>query len=232
MTSEKRRKQPSDEKQPQGGEQCTSALALIRQVQSGILSPGDLSAEDRRLCVAQLTSEGVSISEAAEVLKVSERTIARDRKAIRQSNALQQDPKLIEEMVGRVVMEADTVVSHLRRVARDKKASASDRISAERGVWEVTRQFTQLLQGLGYLPSAAQEVNAKLTYQLGEGLTAEAVLEELDRIQVIQADCLPNDQQSETLIRKTKRLVRHISLSEMALESNKTQEEGQNNDTE
>lgn len=190
-----------------------SALALIRQIQSGQVNPKTLSVESRRLCVAQLTSEGVSNSEVAEILKISDRTAARDRKTIREANAVQQDPKLLGEMVGRVIQEAETVVTHLRRVSRDKSSSAADKINAERGVWDVTRHLTQILQSLGFLPTAAHEVKAKVSYEIGQGASVEALLTEIERVQAIHQECLPENPERASLLERTKQIVHKIVLT-------------------
>jgi len=47
----------------------------------------------------------------SQILKVSDRSIERDKKAIREANALSADPELVEQMIGRLVCEAELVLS-------------------------------------------------------------------------------------------------------------------------
>lgn len=184
-----------------------SAISIIRQIQSGQIDPRTLSPESRCACVAHFISEGLSIAETAEILRVAERTIARDRKLIRERNAIEQNPELVNEMVGRALQEGDVVISHLRRVARDKETRPSDKIDAERGVWEVTRQLTQILQSLGYLPNASQQINAKLTHQFEKPQTLTDLLAELNRLMGI---CPSEDSEAKALLKRTSKATKRI----------------------
>ena len=93
-------------------------LELIRQIKSGSLDPRQLAAAERQACVMHLSAEGLSGPEIVQVLKRSDRTIARDRKAIQEANALQQDPRFAGEMAGVLINEAEACISHIRRAVR------------------------------------------------------------------------------------------------------------------
>lgn len=170
----------------------SSVLSLIRDLQSGRTSGINLSIDDRRRCVEHLSAEGYSVPEIAEILKCNERTIARDRKAIRQANALKVEPGFVEETVGHLMRQAEQSISRLRRMAREKESPLSSRVEAERAAWDVGRELVGTLQRLGYLPMAAAQLKADLRHSLG-GLTESAadsggedeVLAELARLQVI-----------------------------------------------
>lgn len=191
----------------------SSALSLIRKIREGALISKDLSSDDRQRCVAELIAQGLSISETAEILGVSERTIARDRSAIRERNALKQDPRLAEEIAGRLYVEAEAAIGRLRRIARDKSNSASDHINAEKTAWQILCELTGTLQSLGYLPTAAHQLNAKLTYGLDKGAQVESILAEIERIEVIQRDCFPQDTKGAERLEKTKYLVQQTIAS-------------------
>jgi hypothetical protein len=143
-----------------------SVIETVRLIQSGSLSPGSLRVEDRRACVEYLTSEGYSALETAAVLKVSDRTVLRDRREVRSANAVARDPGLVTEMVGRLLTEGETVVSRLRRVSRDKRTPAAVKVQAEQASWQVTRDVVRALQSLGYLPMATAKISADLTHRL------------------------------------------------------------------
>ena len=93
-------------------------LELIRQIKAGSLDPQNLAAAERQACVMHLSAEGLSVPEIGQVLKRSDRTIARDRRAIQEANALQQDPKFAGEMAGILLSEADACISRMRRAVR------------------------------------------------------------------------------------------------------------------
>lgn len=162
-----------------------SVLAVIRSIQGGGLDPMSLGVEDRRRCVEHLTAEGYSTVEIAEILKVSERTIARDRTAIRQANAIQRDPALVEQMVGQLVQQAETTISRIRRVTRERETPPSVRINGEKACWTVARDLIQRLQALGYLPSAPMEIRGELKHQVQQLPGFGHMKDEVARLEVI-----------------------------------------------
>lgn len=141
-------------------------LALIREINSGQMSGANLSAADRRRCVEHLTAEGYSVAEIAEIFKVAERTINRDRDAIKQANSLKFRPELVGEMAGQVVRTAELAMAQLRRLARERDAPAAVRAEASRSMFTICREMVQTLQQLGYLPTAPARVLAHVTGQM------------------------------------------------------------------
>jgi hypothetical protein len=144
-----------------------SVIETVRLIQSGALSPGSLRMEDRRACVEYLASEGYSAQETAALLRVSDRTVLRDRREVRSANAVARDPALVGEMVGKLLGEAETTVSRLRRIGRDKRTAAAVKVQAEQASWQVTRDVVRALQSLGYLPMATAKISADLTHRVG-----------------------------------------------------------------
>ena len=64
-------------------------------------------------------AEGQSTAEIVHLLKVSDRTIERDKKAIREENAISQDPELANIIAGRLVDEAQICIQRIRKFERD-----------------------------------------------------------------------------------------------------------------
>ena len=93
-------------------------LSLLQKIQAGTVNPRCTRTADRRLLVNHLMADGYSTAEMAQILKVSDRSIERDKKAIREANALAADPELVEQMAGRLVCEADLSVQRIRKAAR------------------------------------------------------------------------------------------------------------------
>src|SRR5262245_16530407 len=133
-----------------------SVLSLIRGVQNGSITPSSVAVKERRLCVAHLTAEGYSVAEIAEILKTSDRTIFRDRGAIRQANSVDASPELTSQMVGTLVTEAESSISRIRRATRAGDVPPAAKIEGEKACWIITRDLIDRLQKLGYLPTAAQ----------------------------------------------------------------------------
>lgn len=188
-----------------------SVLSLIRRIQNGSLVAKTLSTPDRRSCVEHLTGEGYSAVEIAEVLKTSERTIFRDRRAIQEANAVRKDPKLVEQMVGRLMQDAELAISRIRRVVRDKQTPAVVKVDGERACWRITSELIQGLQSLGYLPTAAQQLQADLTHHLGAPQDAAALQAEIDRIQTLYIECRPDDVGGQQQIGQLGRLVSELT---------------------
>jgi DNA-binding CsgD family transcriptional regulator len=158
-----------------------TVLALIRDVREGRLSGQMLVKQDRIRIVEHLTAEGYSASEIAEILKVTERTVNRDRRDARAQNALAPSPALVGEVVGQLMKTAEQVSGRLRRIGRESNAKAADRVEAELGVWRVNRELVQSLQSLGYLPTAATQINARVMGDTQVPIASE-LFAELERL--------------------------------------------------
>lgn len=178
-----------------------SVLSVIRDIQQGALAPRSLGLEDRRRCVEHLTGEGYSLAEIAEILKVTERTIARDRSAVRQSNAIERDDDITGEMVGQLVTQADTTINRIRRITRDSDTPPAARIEGEKACWVIARDLVQKLQSLGYLPNAPQEIRGQMTHQVEHLPAFGQMNEEVTRLElIVNQHVLEGDQSQQPLL--------------------------------
>jgi hypothetical protein len=155
---------------------------MLQRLKSGELDPSTIDLGSRRLLVSHLMGEGYATAEMAQLMKVSDRSIERDKHAIREENALPQDPKLTAQMTGRLVGEAELTVQRIRRIARDKLAPPSVRIDGEYRCYQILSDLVQRLQGLGYLPTAAHRVEADLVHHAGEPPELDELSVEVQRI--------------------------------------------------
>lgn len=170
-------------------------LSLIRSVQNGSISPTSLSVPDRRLCVAHLTGEGFSVAEIAEILKSADRTITRDRAAIRQANSVQASPELTGEMIGSLLSEAETSISRIRRVTRTADVAPIAKIEGEKACWMIKRDLIDRLQKLGCLPTAAHQFQGELVHHIDGALEApdyEDIQAEVGRLELIYGQSQPD----------------------------------------
>ena len=143
-------------------------VALLRKIQSGAIDPKTIAVQERRQLVAFLMSDGYSVAEMGQILQVGDRTVERDKKAIREANVIVRDPKLVEQTVGRLVSEADLAIQRIRRAVRDKDTSKAVRVDAEHRCYQIISDAIGVMQRLGYLPTAAHKVEADLTHHVGE----------------------------------------------------------------
>ena len=157
--------QPPDSTPRETGERTVS---LLQKIQAGTVDPKCIRPTERRLIVSYLMADGYSTAEMAQILKVSDRSIERDKKAIRQTNALAADPELVEQMVGRLVCEAELSIQRMRKAARDKDTPPAVRIDAEHRCYLIVSDMTTSLQRLGYLPTATSKLQADFTHNIGQ----------------------------------------------------------------
>lgn len=161
-----------------------TSLALIRDLREGRRSGLMLGVDDRRRVVEHLTAEGYSSAEIAEVLKIGERTVCRDRAAVRELNAIVPRDSMLPEVVGQLLRTAEQVTGRLRRISREAGIKPADRIEAEKAIWAVSRECVVSLQGLGYLPTAPTQVMAHVS---GDGGGMADVLAEIERLAALPA---------------------------------------------
>jgi hypothetical protein len=191
-----------------------NALTIIKGIQSGDIPPGSLDKASRCACVEHLTAEGYSTVEIASILGASERTVRRDRAAIRAAHAVERDPSLVREMVGHLVMHADVAVSRIRRAVRQQDAKPGERVDAERACWTIVKDLVGMLQKLGYLPTAPVEVRGRLQHRVALEPPRYDQLElEIERIERIQLQH-GSDECELVKLTELKDEVRRLALAE------------------
>jgi len=161
-------------------------IALLQKIKNGQFEANSIEKAERMLLVPFLMAEGKSTAEIAHLLKVSDRTIERDKKALREEIAITKNPKLVEQMAGILMYETELSIQVLRKVQRDEDASPADKIEAERTGNQIRYQLFKMMQSLGYLPTAAQKIEADLTHHAALSLTLEEIQLEAERVKKIQ----------------------------------------------
>jgi len=162
-----------------------NVIDIIRQIKTRDLDPNDLSITERRLCVRHLSGEGLAVPEIAQAMGVCDRTVARDRKAIHEEQALEHDPRLGSLMAGQLNTEAVLVIQRIRRVSRDREAPHAVRVEAEKACFAVMVGLIDRLQSLGYLPTAARRIEADLRHESAMIPSHKAIKVEIERLETI-----------------------------------------------
>jgi DNA-binding CsgD family transcriptional regulator len=161
-------------------------LEILQGIKTGTTNPALLSPKQRRRLVILLLGEGHSTAEIAHLLKVSDRTIERDKDKIRKKNAIVKDPKLVGQMAGRLLFEAETAIQKIRKYERDKQTSPATRIDAEHKCFQIVNELAERLQSMGYLPTAAKKLEADLTHHTGDTLSLDEIESEVRRLRDIK----------------------------------------------
>jgi hypothetical protein len=130
-------------------------------------------------------AEGQSTAEIALLLQTSDRTIERDKKAIRENNAISEDPAFTGIMAGRLVDEAQICVQRIRKFQRESNCPPAAKIEGERACFQITNDLTERLQSLGFLPTAVTKLEAKLSRGIDEIPSIDDIEAEVTRLEKI-----------------------------------------------
>ncbi len=163
------------------------AIDVLQKLKSGELSGKLLGPETRQAVVSTLTADGASVAEIAAVLKVSDRTIERDRAAIAKRLALHKDPNLTGEVLGRLLSEAELAIQRIRATLRDKGIDPAVRIEGHTRWFQIMDRLVERLQSAGRVDRAPQQLQADLSHHVSIP-TAEALSGELARLKAISPD--------------------------------------------
>ena len=162
-------------------------LDILQGIKAGTTNPSSLLPYQRKLLVTFLMAEGQSTAEIAHLLNVSDRTIERDKKAIRKENAISQDPELADVIAGRLVDEAQICIQRIRKFERDANCPPAAKIEGEKGCFHIINSLAERLQSMGYVPIAAKKLEADLTHHMETTLSFDEIKSEADRLQDIEA---------------------------------------------
>jgi hypothetical protein len=138
-----------------------SPAAVVERVHAGTLDPGALSAEVRRACVGHLGEQGFTSGEIAEVMKITERTVRRDRAALRREHGMGPDRELGDELLGEFERVVSTANARLTRLARDPEVSAYARLWAEEAQVRNYKRLIEMAHRLRYVESGQSRLAAQ-----------------------------------------------------------------------
>jgi hypothetical protein len=184
--------QPSDNTPGETGERTVS---LLQKIQTGTVDPKCVRPAERRLIVSYLIADGYSTADMAQILKVSDRSIERDKKAIREANALSADPELVEQMAGRLVCEAELSIQRIRKATRDKTTPQAVKVGAEHRCYQIISDMTASMRHLGYLPTATSRLQADFTHNIGQIPDFAQIQAEVQRLRQITGETQGTDPQ-------------------------------------
>jgi hypothetical protein len=170
-----------------------SSLKILQEIKNGVTDPKSLSGSERKSLIPFLMAEGQSTAEIAHLLKVSDRTIERDKKAIRKDNALAHDPELTNIMAGKLQYEAQLSIQRIRKFQRDKDCTPATKIDAEHRCFQIASTLSERLQSLGFLKTATAKIEADLTHHLENPLSLDELESELKHLQEIEKSTVNKD---------------------------------------
>lgn len=143
-------------------------LTGLQRIKDGLLDPKTLSKEDRLPYIEVLFSEEYTEMQIAEIMKVSEKTIQRDIKDIREKNSLSPDVIQAKQIIGDFFKKALLHHGRLVRLSREKGTSDENKIQAEFLAWRILKEMIAAMQSLGYLPLKPQEIVGDLFHHIDD----------------------------------------------------------------
>lgn len=198
---------------PSGDDTGERTLGLLQKIKAGTADPRCIGPSERQLIVGYLMGDGYPTAELAQILKVADRTIERDKKAIREANALASSPELVEQMVGRLISEAELSVQRMRKSARDKTTPPAVRIDAEHRCYLIVSDMIASMRHLGYLPTATSRLQADFTHNIGQLPGIADMQEEVQRLRQIAGESQGADSQLSEQLNQIETQLEKVELA-------------------
>lgn len=129
------------------------APSVIRDLGNAGRSADTLPVPVRQRLVAHLEDEGFTVGDTAHLLSISERTVARDRAAVRAEGKLTPSLALGDELLGQLERATGHAVRRLTRLANDRDAPPYARLWAEDAIGRAWQRLIDTAHKLGYFPS-------------------------------------------------------------------------------
>jgi predicted transcriptional regulator len=144
----------------------TPTLKIIEEIRNGLRRFLDQDDPIRKEIVTVLRLEGQKVSNIAQMLGCSDKSVQRTIAAARKDAQLAPSSEFIKETIGDMARLAYQHWCSLVRIAKSTSSSTREKIDAETAAWNVIRDYIEQLRKVGYLPSAAQEVIGKISHEV------------------------------------------------------------------
>jgi len=204
----------NDKQEPENNER--TAISIIQDIRNG-MDPQLLSKDSRQRCVELLHfGEGQLITQIADLLHCSEKTVQRDIKEIRDRNVLTIDAEFARQIASDLYYRTINHVNYLMRLARNKDATITEKIAAELGACKAYVDMVERYQSFGILPERPRQISGDV-YHHFSAAESEKSIEELkqmvERIEVSAKDAGTFDAQTEERIKALRDNITRIEIN-------------------
>lgn len=191
-------------------------LSLLQDIKNG-MDPRLLPKDSRQRCVELLHfGEGQLITQIAELLQCSEKTVQRDIKEIQNRNILTIDAEFARQIASDLYHRTINHVNYLMRLGRSKDATITEKIAAELGACKAYADMIERFQSFGVLPERVQKISGEVHHYFSAA-ESENSIEELkqmvERIEVSAKDAGTSDAQTEERIKELKAKIARIEIN-------------------
>lgn len=142
--------------------------SAIHQVHAGKRMATELPLDLRHQCVAHLTMQGFTTTDIAAALHMNERTVRRDRAAIREDEAILPDMHLGDELLGEYQRYLHAGIQRLTRRANDKGEPAFVRLWAEEAITRMYQRFLDTARKMNYTRDGETRVRQQIAIDPAE----------------------------------------------------------------
>ncbi len=126
--------------------------SAVTGVEELLNRPKGLSATERRRCVQYLVDQGASSEEMAARLKVSVRTITRDRAWLREQEvSLVETVDEVQEVLGSLIGLAESLKEKARRGAARAQNGSPAQVAFLKLQWQIANDLLEKLKELGVI---------------------------------------------------------------------------------
>lgn len=143
------------------------AIALLSDIQAGVIDPKELTTEKKTLCVQfMILQQSYTVIEMATLLQVDRSTIYNYKKKLYQENAISQ-----------LVIDESTIALELIETAQHSSAKLMSE-KKYKDAWTVRKECLEMLQTMGYVKKVEQKLNVKGQIDILSILNADLELRE------------------------------------------------------
>jgi hypothetical protein len=140
------------------GDEVLTAEGVVERLHRGELDVKELEAGARRECVEYLTREGFSGSEISRLMRISERTVRRDRAANRRERMVEPGVRLGDELLGELEEVTAGANQRLMRLAREAGTPAYARLWAEEAIVKNYQRFVETARRMKYVEEGSRRI--------------------------------------------------------------------------
>ncbi len=137
--------------------------AVLEQLHAGEVAGAALPLELRRRCVEHLTDEAFTTGEIAQVMRISERTVRRDRAALRRAGGVAPDARLGDELLGEFERIVTGAVGRLTRLSRESTSPPYVRLWAEQAMVRIYQRYIETAHRLNYIEDGQRRLREQRT---------------------------------------------------------------------
>lgn len=194
-----------------------SVVDILNGINDGSIKGDEVPPDIRQECVEHLWMvEGYSTVAIAKALRVSERTIKRDKNEIRIRNAQKPSADHALEVIGELLQKATSAQEHLTRLAHSTTGKLQEKAQAGFYVWKVIQEQAKLLQSLGYAPEKSIQIDADIHHhEEKEEETPAELKEKLSKLEKLAEEKGNIDPEISNLIQDAKKKIALAEANEI-----------------